>query len=132
MTNDEGSLNDEASSPKAAWAGGAIIPTPRTLLLRPPRSAFGIRHSFVIGHLAFSCFCSRRAAKAARAASLSAAFLLLPLPRASSTPLWWTVHSKSRSWSGPEEETTEYWGADKESDWSNSCNSPLGFSRMGD
>ena len=40
------------------------------------------------------------------AASLSAAFLLLPRPRASSVPACLTVHSNSRSWSGPLTETT--------------------------
>ena len=40
------------------------------------------------------------------AASLSAAFLLLPWPRASSAPPWCTVHSNMRSWSGPVAETT--------------------------
>ena len=40
---------------------------------------------------------SRNFFNAARAASLSAAFLLLPRPRASSTPSCSTAHSKSRS-----------------------------------
>src|SRR5260221_8047001 len=41
--------------------------------------------------------CSRTLFNAASAASLSAAFLLLPRPRASSFPWWCTVHSNTRS-----------------------------------
>ena len=49
---------------------------------------------------------SRSLARASMAASLSAAFLDLPWPRASSWPLCWTMHSKTRSWSGPVAATT--------------------------
>src|SRR6266849_7326683 len=50
------------------------------------------------GDFTFRC---RTVFKALKAASLSAAFLLFPLPRPSSTPFWNTAHSNSRSWSGP-------------------------------
>src|SRR5207244_3367748 len=56
--------------------------------------------------------------KAAEAASLSAAFLLLPRPRPNSAPPWRTAHSNTRSWSGPETEMSSYRGASAAVAWS--------------